>query len=119
VFYQISTSSFYLHLARKGYMYNIPSESLYWLRQAVVKGLVFTLARAGFYELLVNNMVALLRSSSSGSVGSSDPRTPIPKTGATPCKQILQVADIEKKRVRIFFKLTAQAALHRLIQWLS
>ena len=119
VFYQISTSSFYLHLARIGYMYNNPSESLYWLRQALVKGSVFTLARAGFYELLVKNMVALLGSSIGGSVGYSDRRTPIPKTGAIPRKQILQVADIEKKRVRIFFKLAAQTALHRLIQWLT
>jgi hypothetical protein len=116
VFYQISMSSFYLYLARKGYMNNNPSKSLYWLRQAVVKGSVFTLARAGFYELSVNNMVALLRSSIGGSVGYSDHRTLISETGAIPRKQIHQVADIEKKRARIFFKLAAQAALHSLIQ---
>lgn len=117
-FYQLSKSSYYLYLARECADYDNPNESLYWLRQAVVNGPVFTLIRFGFYWFMVKNFFALLGSSIRGLSGRRDQRAPVPEKGASTNKRILQVADIEKKRLRILFKLAAQAALHRVVTWL-
>ena len=67
---------------------------------------------------MVKNSFALLSSSIHGFIGYADQRPSVLTTKAPSSRQVLQIADIEKKQARILTKLAAQAALHRLVKWL-
>jgi|SRR5581483_5703357 len=108
-FYQLSTSSYYLHLAYECDCYHNPSDSLYWLQQAMAKGPIFTFIRPGFYWLMLKNLTAMV-GLSSRNFGGRFVRS---------ATQPIEVADVERKKIRIFVKVAVQEVLHRIVRWLS
>jgi GT2 family glycosyltransferase len=112
---RLATSSFYLHLAHECHRRRQPGQSLSWLRQAFCGGPIFTLARVVFYTLMVKNFVTMLGITIKQFGG--PPGRHVLLLGRTgparrPCPQ---VADLERRRLRIGLRNSAQTVLHCIV----
>ena len=116
-FYQLSTSSYYLHLAYECDCYHNPNDSLYWLQQAMMKGPIFTFLRPGFYWLMFKNLAAKA-GLSSRNFGGRSVRSATQTKAVTTSRQRIEVADVKRKKIRIFVKVAVQEVLHRVVRWL-
>jgi glycosyltransferase involved in cell wall biosynthesis len=107
----LSTSSYYLRIAREYHHDRQPNASFRWLRRALVSSPVFTLLRLGFYSLIIRNVAALLQSRIVGlmKVGAAPSRNTSPAGG-----RLIQISDLEKKRAAIVLQLAAQSLLHQI-----
>jgi glycosyltransferase involved in cell wall biosynthesis len=114
-FHRLSTSSFYLYLAHDCYYRNQTNESLRWLGRALIKAPFFTLVRVVFYGLLAKNFVGVLGPPIRRLIGRSDGRNSARTSRLTRTRRMIEVADLERKRLEIFVKIAAQSAFHRVI----
>jgi hypothetical protein len=109
--YRLSTSSYYLRIAREYHHDRQPAESLAWLVRTLASSPVLTLLRIGFYSLILRNLAALFWKSISRSFP--------PPSRSSASTRAIQIKDVKKKRAAIALQLAAQSVLHRMVLWLS
>jgi hypothetical protein len=114
-FYRLSTSSFYLYMAYECHYHKRPNESLCWLGRAVMSGPTFTLVRYGFYLLATKNLAVMLGAYVSNLMGRHREGDAARISRVPASGRIIQLKDVERKRVRIFLKTFAENVLHRLV----
>jgi len=116
-FYRLSTSSYYLRIAREYHYDHRPSDSFEWLRRALMSSPIFTMLRIGFYSLMLRNIAAKVRSCIVGIVGGAARSSHPTQSPSSPRK--IRVSDVQNKRAAIASQLAAQNALHLIVTWLS
>ncbi|MDY7013342.1 MAG: glycosyltransferase family A protein [Cyanobacteriota bacterium] len=103
VLYRLSCSSFYLYLARQSHQYGSPSQTLFWLREAIRADFITPLWRYGWYLLLLKSLWQLWVPPA---------RQPLQRQ-ATSQARALTVADLNQRKLSISFKLLVGSVLHR------
>jgi glycosyltransferase involved in cell wall biosynthesis len=113
--YRLSSSSFYIYLARQSSQFNNHHSTLFWLYRALQADFITPLWRYGFYTLLIKNFLGLIieqivsQKNLNGNVFGQGKRCLKSKD------RLMTIVKIEKRRLSIKFKLLVGNLLHRSI----
>lgn len=107
--YRLSSSSFYMYLARQSDQYSKHHETLYWLSQALRADFITPLARYGLYMLCIKSLWKLLIHT----IGLKEEGHSVKQTRANGSSLVL--ADLQAKQFSIRFKLLVGNILHYIL----
>lgn len=106
--YQVSSSSFYIYLARQSSQNNDPQNALYWLQQAIQVDRITPFLRIGFYLLFVQNFLKRVTASSIKPAKAESDRSPL----VLQKDNSLTIANFRGKATQIWLKILVERMIY-------
>ncbi|MBD1995857.1 glycosyltransferase family 2 protein [Leptolyngbya sp. FACHB-541] len=111
--YRLSSSSFYMYLARQSSQYGNDCGTLFWLVQALKADYITPLIRYGLYTLSLKSLLRLSIRSMKSIFSLNSPDQIYRRSGQSP--HLISIAELQSRHFSIKFKLFAGHVLHRLL----
>jgi hypothetical protein len=115
IIYQLSKSSFYMYLARQSSQFGSHRLTLFWLYQALKADFITPPCRYGFYTLSIKSILGLIAEQTLSQNSSKENAFARFKRWLGANNQVITIADLEKRKLSLKFKLLLGSLLHRSI----
>ena len=112
--YRLSTSSFYMNLARQSSLHGKHKTTLFWLYKSVKTEFFTPFLRLGLYILLIKSLLKLMAQPVTSLIWRDHNAWVKFKQRFKPNKQAITITDLNNRRSNTNFKVLAESALHRL-----
>jgi glycosyltransferase involved in cell wall biosynthesis len=112
--YRLSTSSFYMNLARQSSLHGKHKTTLFWLYKAVKKEFFTPFLRPGFYILLVKSLLNIMAQPVTALIWKDRHAGVKFKQRFKSERQAVTITDLNNLLLKTNFKVLAESALHRL-----
>ncbi|HAX78648.1 MAG TPA: glycosyl transferase family 2 [Cyanobacteria bacterium UBA11372] len=112
--YRLSTSSFYMNLARQSSLHGKHKTTLFWIYKSLEKEKITPFLRLGFYILLIKSLLKLMAQPVTGLIWQEDNAWVNFKQKFKSNKQPITITDLNNRQLNTNFKVLAESTLHRL-----
>jgi glycosyltransferase involved in cell wall biosynthesis len=112
--YRLSTSSFYMNLARQSSLHGKYKSTLFWLYKSLEKEFFTPFLRLGFYILLIKSLLKLMAQPVTALIWIDHNVWVKFKQRFNSNKQAITITDLNNRRLNTNFKVLAESTLHRL-----
>jgi hypothetical protein len=113
--YRLSSSSFYIYLARQNSQFNNHRSTLFWLYRALQADLITPLWRYGFYTLSIKSILGLIIEQIISQKNLNGNAFAQCETCFKSNDRVMTIVKIKERRLSIKFKLLIGSLLHRSI----
>ncbi|MBV8882824.1 MAG: glycosyltransferase family 2 protein [Chroococcidiopsidaceae cyanobacterium CP_BM_RX_35] len=111
--YRLSSSSFYMYLARQSSQHGIHRSTLFWLYKALRADFITPLFRYGLYTLTIRSFLGLIVQPAISLTWSEHYSLAQSKQWFSSKQRVNAISDLNRRQVSIYFKVFIGSVLHR------
>jgi glycosyltransferase involved in cell wall biosynthesis len=111
--YRLSSSSFYMYLARQSSQRGSHRNTLFWLFKALQVDFITPLFRYGLYVLSMQSLLGLIAEPVGSLVGAAHHSSALFKYWSKSKQPVITLAELNRRRISTGFKLMIGTILHR------